>query len=167
LILWPGVGILAIRTARYGPDFSFQAGTHSSFIQWLTAERRRSRAMGCPTTALALEERLQRGVAFKVDGNYEEAERELKAVLREDPNHPVAHRELGLVYCFTGMFDESVEELKRAVDLDPSDLKARNDLALTYTMIGMMDEARAEFELVLSVDPTNSVALRNMQYFEN
>jgi Tfp pilus assembly protein PilF len=122
--------------------------------------------MGCPTTVRSLEERLQRCIAFKVDGNYEEAERELKRVLGEDPNHPVAHRELGLVYCFTGMFDESVEELKSAVALDPSDLKARNDLALTYTMLGMMEEARAEFETVLSVDPTNSVALRNMQYFD-
>ena len=73
--------------------------------------------MGCPTSVLSLEERLQQGVAFKVDGNYEEAERELKVVLGEDPNHPVAHRELGLVYCFTGMFDESIEELKCAVAL--------------------------------------------------
>ena len=106
--------------------------------------------MGCPTTTVrSLEERLQRGVAFKVDGHYEEAERELRGVLGEDPNHPVAHRELGLVYCFTGMFDESVEELKHAVALDPSDLKARNDLALTYTMLGMVDEARTEFESVL------------------
>lgn len=121
--------------------------------------------MGCPTTVRSLEDRLQQGVAFKLDGNYAEAERELKGVLVEDPNHPAAHRELGLVYCFTGMFDESIEELKLAVRLDSSDLKTRNDLALTYTMIGMMDEARAEFEAVLSVDPTNSVALRNMQYF--
>jgi Tfp pilus assembly protein PilF len=121
--------------------------------------------MGCPTSVRPLEERLQRSVAFKVDGNYEEAERELKAVLGEDPNHPAAHRELGLVYCFIGQFDESIEELRRAVALDPSDLKARTDLALTYSMLGMMDEARAEFETVLAVDPTNSVALRNMQYF--
>ena len=119
-----------------GPS-SPRAGTYSSFIQWLTAKRRRSRAMGCQTSVLALEERLQRGVAFKVDGDYEAAERELKEVLGADPTHPV----------------------------DPADLKARNDLALTYTMLGMMDEARAEFETVLGADPTNSVALRNMQYF--
>ena len=147
-----------------GPS-SPRAGTYSSFIQWLTAKRRRSRAMGCQTSVLALEERLQRGVAFKVDGDYEAAERELKEVLGADPTHPVAHRELGLVYCFTGMFDDSIEQLKHAVALDPADLKARNDLALTYTMLGMMDEARAEFETVLGADPTNSVALRNMQYF--
>ena len=121
--------------------------------------------MGCPTSVLPLEDRLQRGVSLKVEGNYEEAEQEFKAVLGEDPNHPAAHRELGLVYCFTGMFDESIEELRRAVELDPADLKARNDLALTYTMLGMMDEARAEFETVLSADPTNSEALRQMQYF--
>jgi Tfp pilus assembly protein PilF len=128
-------------------------------------EEETKQSMVCPTFVLSLEERLQRGVAFKVDGKYEAAERELKEVLGEDPDHPAAHRELGLVYCFTGMFDESIEELKHAVSLDPEDLKARNDLALTYTMLGMMDEARAEFETVLSVDPSNSDALRQMQFF--
>jgi Tfp pilus assembly protein PilF len=141
---------------------------HSSILNPVAdGEEETKQRMGCPTTARSLEERLQRGVAFKVEGNYEEAEREFKAVLGEDPNHPVAHRELGLVYYFTGMFDESVEELKVAVLLDPSDLKARNDLALTYTTLGMMDEARTEFEAVLGIDPTNSVALRNMQYFDD
>jgi Flp pilus assembly protein TadD len=121
--------------------------------------------MGCPTTVRSLEELLQQAIALKVDGNYDEAERAIKEVLSSDPDHAVAHRELGLVYCFTGLFDESIEELRRAVSLDPSDLKARNDLALTYTMLGMMDEARTEFETVLDADPTNAVALRNMQYF--
>lgn len=123
--------------------------------------------MVCPTTVRTLEDRLQQSVAFKVDGNYEAAERELKGILGEVPDHPAAHRELGLVYCFTGMFDESIEELRFAVTLDPADLKARNDLALTYTMLGMMEEARVEFETVLSADPTNSDALRHMQYFND
>ena len=58
--------------------------------------------MGCPTTVRPLDELLQQAIALKVDGNYDEAERAIKEVLSSDPDHPVAHRELGLVYCFTG-----------------------------------------------------------------
>lgn len=111
------------------------------------------------------EERFERGVAFKVDGRYEEATTELRAVLEAYPDYAPALHELGLVYGFTGQFDESLEALQRAVTLEPADLKGRNDLALTYAMLGMNDEARAGFETVLEMDPTNAVALRNIVYF--
>jgi Flp pilus assembly protein TadD len=121
--------------------------------------------MGSQASSTTLDERFQRGVAFKADGKYDEAERELKAILADEPEHVGAHHELGLVYGFTGLFEESLEELRRAVALDSGDLKARNDLALTYTMLGMNDEAKVEFETVLEIDPTNAVALRNIVYF--
>jgi Flp pilus assembly protein TadD len=124
-----------------------------------------TRRMGSQALSRTVEEHFQRGVSFKIDGKYDEAEHELKCVLAEEPAHAAAHRELGLVYGFTGLFEESVEELRQAVELDPSDLGARNDLALTYTMLGLMDEARVEFETVLEMDPTNAVALRNIVYF--
>ena len=75
------------------------------------------------------EDRLRRGIAFKVEGNYDAALAELKAVLEADPKSATAHRELGLVLGFTGFFDESLEELRVSVQLDPAELDARNDLA--------------------------------------
>lgn len=114
----------------------------------------------------ALEERLQRGVALKVEGNYEAALQEIQAVLAAAPHLPSAHRELGLVLGFTGMFDESLEALKKTKELDPSWLEARNDLALTYAMLGMVDEAKREFEEVLELDPTNATAQRHIVFFQ-
>jgi tetratricopeptide (TPR) repeat protein len=113
-----------------------------------------------------LEERLQRGVALKVEGNYEAALQEIQAVLEAAPNSPAAHRELGLVLGFTGMFDESLEALKKTKELDPTWLDARNDLGLTYAMLGMVDEAKREFEEVLELDPTNSTAQRHIVFFQ-
>jgi Flp pilus assembly protein TadD len=124
------------------------------------------RSMAAQPPELPSDERLERAIAFKIEGNYQDAERELRAVLDDYPDHPAAHHQLGLVFNFTGMFDESIEELKRSVELDGTSLTARNDLGLAYTMLGMMDEAKQEFQTVLEMDPTNAVALRNMVYFE-
>jgi tetratricopeptide (TPR) repeat protein len=55
---------------------------------------------------------LERGIAFKVDGRYEEAIAEFCQMIAEDPNSSDAHYQLGLVYGFTGLFDESMEELQ-------------------------------------------------------
>jgi tetratricopeptide (TPR) repeat protein len=111
-----------------------------------------------------LEERLARGIACKIEGRYEEAAAEIKAVLAESPLYAEAHHQLGLVYGFVGLFDESIAELEQSVRLDPSLALARNDLALTYTMLGRYDEAKAEFALVLEKDRHNDVALRNLTY---
>jgi len=80
---------------------------------------------------------LERGLAFKVEGRYEEAISEFQRLLAEDPNSSDGHYQLGLVYGFTGMFDESIEELQHGGDpwLRPASKFAWN-LALTYTMLG-------------------------------
>ncbi len=114
---------------------------------------------------MTLDERLQRGVALKVEGRYEEALREILAVLEDVPDSARAHRELGLVMNFTGQFEESIEELRRAVELDGQFLDARVDLALAYSMLGFMDEAKAELETVLEADPSHPQALRHIVYF--
>ena len=108
---------------------------------------------------------LERAIALKVDGHYEEAVEALKRHIEADPNSSEGHYQLGLVYGYTGLFDESLEELKHSVMLDPSRLDFRNDLALTYSMTGMYDEAKSEFEEVLRREPNNEKALQNIVFF--
>jgi tetratricopeptide (TPR) repeat protein len=107
---------------------------------------------------------LERGIAFKLDGRYDEAVAEFQLLLSDDPNSSDGHHQLGLVYGFIGMFDESLEELQHAVTLAPARIDVRNDLALTYSMLGMYDEAKSEFEDVLRRDPNNKRALESMEF---
>src|SRR3954464_13719905 len=72
---------------------------------------------------------LERGIAFKIDGRYEEAASELTQLLTEDPNSSDGQHQLGLVYGFTGDFDESLVHLQRAVPLAPARIDMRTDLA--------------------------------------
>ena len=112
------------------------------------------------------EERLERGIAYKIEGRYDEATAEFQAVLAENNNHGAAHHQLGLVYGFVGEFDLSLAELEQATRLDPSNILSRNDLALTYTMLGRYDEAKVEFARVLEQDEANDVARRNLTYLQ-
>lgn len=70
---------------------------------------------------------LDRGIAFKVEGRYEEAVTELREFLEQDPNSGDGHHQLGLVYGFIGLFDESIEELQKAVLLTPARVDPRVD----------------------------------------
>jgi len=109
---------------------------------------------------------LEQGIAYKIEGNYDEAIKVFQAILAEEPNSSEAHHQLGLVYGFIGLFDESLEELQRSIRLDGTNLVTHNDLALTYAMLGMNDDAKSEFELVLRADPSNEVARKNIIFFE-
>ena len=107
---------------------------------------------------------LERGIAFKIDGRYEEAATELKQLLDDDPNSSEGHHQLGLVFGFIGDFDTSLEHLQRAAVLSPARIDMRTDLALTYSMLGMYDEAAIEFKEVLLRDPENKRALESLQF---
>lgn len=106
---------------------------------------------------------LDRAVAFKREGRYDEAIVLLRELVAEDPHSTEGHHELGLIYGFIGMYDESIDELKHAVTLAPARVDVRNDLALTYSMLSMYDEARSEFEEVLRRDPQNKRALDSLR----
>ncbi len=110
---------------------------------------------------------LDRGIAFKVEGRYEEAVTEIREFLEQDPNSADGHHQLGLVYGFIGLFDESIEELQKAVLLTPTRVDPRVDLALTFSMLGEYDKAKSEFEEVLRRDPANKRALDSLQFFSD
>jgi tetratricopeptide (TPR) repeat protein len=109
---------------------------------------------------------IERGVAYKINGQYDEALAELRQAVQLAPNNAEAHHQLGLVLGFIGEFEQSLAELERAVQIDGRNVVIRNDLALTYAMLGMYEEAKAQFEEVLRQDPTNEVALKQIQFLQ-
>ena len=62
---------------------------------------------------------LERGIAFKIEGRYDEAISELQLLLSEDPNSSDGHYQMGLVYGFKCLFDEQFEVRthKRLLDI--------------------------------------------------
>ena len=114
-----------------------------------------------------IEQRCDRAIELKNQGQYDEAAAEFQQILAACPGHARAHLGLGLVLCFVGRFEESLEELKRAVECDPNWVDGHLNLAKTYAMLGMYDEAKIEFNSVLGLHPGHPEATKQLKYFED
>ena len=68
-------------------------------------------------------------------GKVEQAVPLLRGALQTNPNHAVAHWELGYAYRFAGMLNESVTECESARRLDPL-VKANSSAFNTYLYLG-------------------------------
>ncbi len=114
-----------------------------------------------------IEQRCDRAIELKNEGQYEQAAAEFEAILADYPGHARSHLGLGLVLCFVGRFEESLEELKRAVECDAEWVDGHLNLAKTYAMLGMYDEAKVEFGHVLRLHPGHPEATKQLKYFES
>jgi tetratricopeptide (TPR) repeat protein len=120
-------------------------------------------AEGSP--AQSRQERLNQAIAFKNEGQYEQAVAIFRGILEESPECVEARLGLGLVLCFMGEFDASLEELRRAVQDGPENVETHLNLAKTYAMLGMYEEAKVEFMHVLRLAPGHREAIKQLSYF--
>ena len=92
-------------------------------------------------------------------GNYEEAEKSLKAALTVMPDNSFYNHYLGKTYLKMKRYDEALVYLKLAYDVDPDVPGLKYDLALGFFQL--QDYARASdlFTDVSQEDPTNIPAL--------
>ena len=67
-----------------------------------------------------------------------------------DPNNPLVHNQLGLVYFAFKKFEKSAEHLKRAVRLDETLSEARNNYARTLIELNQYAAARAQLDVVVN-----------------
>ena len=59
--------------------------------------------------------RIDLGIALRREGEFESAEQHLRKALELNPDHPVVHNELGIVYRMTGRFAEAKRSYEAAL----------------------------------------------------
>jgi type IV pilus assembly protein PilF len=67
-----------------------------------------------------------------------------------EPDSPLIHNQLGLVYFAFGKYEKSAEHLKRAVRLDENFSEARNNYARTLIELKQYADARAQLDVVIN-----------------
>ncbi|MBK7642739.1 MAG: tetratricopeptide repeat protein [Planctomycetes bacterium] len=85
-------------------------------------------------------------------------------VTMREPQHVLAHFELGVLCEELGRKDEAVEHYRRAIELDLSNLAALRNLAVLYASMGNVEGTRemVERSLALEHDPDRRTALQNL-----
>jgi tetratricopeptide (TPR) repeat protein len=70
------------------------------------------------------------GIAWSELRDLEAAEASMALAVGSNPNHPVAHNELGIIYRKRGRFDEARRSYERALEIYPKFHFARRNLAI-------------------------------------
>jgi tetratricopeptide (TPR) repeat protein len=91
-------------------------------------------------------------------GNKEEAEKEYKLALVENPNDEVAECRLGEIAAGRGDLQESYARYSHAIALQPTEPLANLGLAKALAAMKQPDKAAALLEGVIQRDPTNEIA---------
>lgn len=113
---------------------------------------------------------LNSGIAFLESQQYSSALKELVEAQKLNPDDPVIHYYLGILYHVRGLPKETIRELEKAISLKPDYSDAYNYLGLVYDGQGQYDQAIASFKKAVAnvLYETPSFAWNNMgwSYFK-
>ena len=88
-------------------------------------------------------------------GRLSDAEADLRATLDADPQHVMAHYDLGALLMKQGQSKTAIEHLRQATELKPDFADGHYNLGLVLWMSGAHDEARREIDAAYELNPTD------------
>ncbi|MDI6729225.1 MAG: tetratricopeptide repeat protein [Thermodesulfovibrionales bacterium] len=74
-------------------------------------------------------------------------------MIKDAPNYPDAHYNLGLIYAGQKRFDEAVNEFQSALKINPNHVETISNLGLVYATQGRLNDAVHELQKALSIKP--------------
>ncbi len=102
------------------------------------------------------------GAVRRDAGDYEEAEKQFRLAIRENPEFDLAWSNLGAVLGRMGRYPEAEEALVRAIELNPRLAAAYSNLGNIYFSTGHVERAKARFIEAVSIDPGHKPAWENL-----
>ena len=114
---------------------------------------------GCSKEEPTKDQLLLRAKDAFAAGQYDNAEKEYRAVLRLAPEDPAALRQLGIIYLDQGQILQAYLALKKYSELQPDDAEIQLKLGLSSLALGDYTQARDTAVQVLEKQPGQEQAL--------
>ena len=112
---------------------------------------------------LSAEELYEKAQAFVAQGDLDAASRELEEILSFNPDFPLAHNDLAVIYSQKGAKEEALFHYERAAALVPKNSTFQKNLADFYFVEGRnIDGAIAIYLELLQKEPRNIETLMNL-----
>ena len=92
-----------------------------------------------------------------VEGRSTAAMKEFEAILDVEPNNPVAHFYLGLIYAKLDNVMQAVDAYQEVIKLVPTHVGARLNLALSYERLNREEDAINEYRKILQAHPPKEI----------
>lgn len=107
-------------------------------------------------------------IKFRVDWNWQEAEKEFKKAIELKPGYATAHEWYALFLAIHSRLDQSLEEIQKAYALDPLSPSVNNGLARIYHFRNELEKAISQNRRTLSLEPAYAEAYftLGMTYFK-
>ena len=96
----------------------------------------------------------RRGLNFFKQGLLQKSEASFRFAIQIDPNHLLAHQQLGLLLSKMLRFEEAVKHFKMLCDANPDDAQAHYSLGETLSLLGRKSDAIAIFKKALEIEPS-------------
>jgi len=122
------------------------------------------KAKDAATKALALDETLAEAHAalgylkFRIDWNWDEADKEFRRAIELKPGYATAHEWYALFLGIQRRLDESLKEIRTARELDPLSLSVNTGMGRIYHFRNEIDKAVEQFNKTLELDPSYAEA---------
>jgi tetratricopeptide (TPR) repeat protein len=100
-----------------------------------------------------------RGVAYKVKGEYDLALRDYDQAIQLDPNSASHYNNRGIIYRLKHDYDRAIADYDEAIWLKTNYVAAYYNRALAYVDKGYYGRALGDFGVVLQFNPKNALAL--------
>ena len=121
----------------------YLARSYSALYQHENAEKFFRRAIEIDPDYL--EARASFGGMLLDTGNFDEAIRQLNAVVQRDPSHALAYALLAQAFRMKDLYQPSIDAARRAIGLTPNHAEARFFLADSLRLSGRYEEAKKEY----------------------
>ena len=108
-----------------------------------------------------------RGVAFFMLGNYNDAISDYSRAIRIDPDFVIAYYNRGVAYKDLKKWDDAISDYTRAIRIDPDFADAYNDRGIAYKNLKKWDDAISDYSRAIRIDPDFASAYynRGLAYF--
>jgi DNA-binding winged helix-turn-helix (wHTH) protein/TolB-like protein/Tfp pilus assembly protein PilF len=100
--------------------------------------------------------------AWRVDLNWDEAERLLRRAIELEPNNPYVHNNYGVFLASRGQVEAGINELSQAHSLSPTNIGIMSVLGTLHIYARHYDDAIARNREALEMEPDYAVALNGL-----
>ena len=99
-------------------------------------------------------------VYLKLVSSYRPTQKDVSAIISNEPSSPADYLRRGNVYLATAKFDEAIADFTKVLSVDPKNVSALADRALGHFFKHDFDSADADIKAADAIDPNNAILLR-------
>jgi len=101
-----------------------------------------------------------RGVAYRLRGEYDRALQDYEQALQLNPSNANAYNNRGIIYRIKGEYGRAIADYDEAIWLRKGDFPAAYyNRALAYADKGVFEQSLRDFDVVMRFDPKNALAM--------